>query len=88
MRRSMVAGNWKMHGTRASVAELIDGLNRQALPADVAVAVFPVSVHLGQVVEGLKGVALSVGAQDCAVCLLYTSPSPRDVEESRMPSSA
>ena len=24
----------------------------------------------------------------CKVCLLYTSPSPRDVEESRMPSSA
>ena len=23
-----------------------------------------------------------------ALCLLYTSPSPRDVEESRMPSSA
>ena len=23
-----------------------------------------------------------------AICLLYTSPSPRDVEESRMPSSA
>ena len=26
--------------------------------------------------------------QDAARCLLYTSPSPRDVEESRMPSSA
>ena len=27
--------------------------------------------------------------QECAIpCLLYTSPSPRDVEESRMPSSA
>ena len=26
-------------------------------------------------------------AADCS-CLLYTSPSPRDVEESRMPSSA
>ena len=25
---------------------------------------------------------------DYIVCLLYTSPSPRDVEESRMPSSA
>ena len=25
---------------------------------------------------------------DRNVCLLYTSPSPRDVEESRMPSSA
>ena len=24
----------------------------------------------------------------CGICLLYTSPSPRDVEESRMPSSA
>ena len=24
----------------------------------------------------------------CMGCLLYTSPSPRDVEESRMPSSA
>ena len=24
----------------------------------------------------------------CSACLLYTSPSPRDVEESRMPSSA
>ena len=25
---------------------------------------------------------------DWNICLLYTSPSPRDVEESRMPSSA
>jgi triosephosphate isomerase (TIM) len=33
MRRTMVAGNWKMHGTRASVAELIDGL-RQSGPAE------------------------------------------------------
>ena len=24
----------------------------------------------------------------CVICLLYTSPSPRDVEDSRMPSSA
>lgn len=67
MRRPMVAGNWKMHGTRASVAELIGGLSQQVLPADVDVAVFPVSVHLGQVVEGLSGVAVSIGAQDCAV---------------------
>ena len=27
-------------------------------------------------------------AMNTSVCLLYTSPSPRDVEESRMPSSA
>ena len=28
------------------------------------------------------------GLVECITCLLYTSPSPRDVEESRMPSSA
>ena len=31
--------------------------------------------------------AFSIGGPVCT-CLLYTSPSPRDVEESRMPSSA
>jgi len=67
MRRPMVAGNWKMHGTRASVAELIGGLNQQALPVDIDIAVFPVSVHLGQVVEGLSSTVVSIGAQDCAV---------------------
>ena len=41
MRRPLVAGNWKMHGTRASVAELIEGLRQQDLPADVEVAVSP-----------------------------------------------
>ncbi|HZX16128.1 MAG TPA: triose-phosphate isomerase, partial [Pseudomonas sp.] len=66
MRRPMVAGNWKMHGTRASVVELINGLNQQVLPADVDVAVFPSCLHLGQVVDGLAGKAVAVGAQDCA----------------------
>ena len=35
--------------------------------------------------HGAGGLALTVGHEGC---LLYTSPSPRDVEESRMPSSA
>ena len=29
-----------------------------------------------------------IGIAQSGSCLLYTSPSPRDVEESRMPSSA
>ena len=29
-----------------------------------------------------------LGVNTIEACLLYTSPSPRDVEESRMPSSA
>ena len=67
MRRPMVAGNWKMHGTRASVAELINGLAQQQISADVDVAVFPSTLHVLQVVSGLAGSDFAVGAQDCAI---------------------
>ncbi|MBV7546595.1 triose-phosphate isomerase [Pseudomonas sp. PDM26] len=67
MRRPMVAGNWKMHGTRASVAELINGLRDLALPSGVDVAVFPSCLHINQVIDGLQGKSISVGAQDSAV---------------------
>lgn len=66
MRRPLVAGNWKMHGTRASVSELIEGLRRQDLPEDVEVAVMPSFVHLDGVAHALQGHAIAVGAQDCA----------------------
>jgi triosephosphate isomerase len=66
MRRPMVAGNWKMHGTRASVAELIEGLAAQALPGGVDVAVFPSTLHINPVIDGLQGKSISVGAQNCA----------------------
>ncbi|UZM13771.1 triose-phosphate isomerase [Pseudomonas kielensis] len=67
MRRPMVAGNWKMHGTRASVAELIEGLGHLALPSGVDVAVFPPCLFINQVVDGLEGKSISVGAQNSAV---------------------
>ena len=35
-----------------------------------------------------EGVFYFQGKLPSKACLLYTSPSPRDVEESRMPSSA
>ena len=38
--------------------------------------------------EGRDVVVITSGAIGTGSCLLYTSPSPRDVEESRMPSSA
>ena len=67
MRRMMVAGNWKMQGTRASVAELIDGLRGLALPSDVDVAVFPPELFIDRVISGLEGAAISIGAQNVAV---------------------
>ena len=40
-------------------------------------------------IEWMKNNLLSAGIQRVyAVCLLYTSPSPRDRQKSRMPSSA
>ncbi|MHB0763011.1 triose-phosphate isomerase [Stutzerimonas sp. NM35] len=66
MRRPLVAGNWKMNGTRASVAELIQALRQQEFPAAVEVVVFPSCVHVEQVVSGLTDGSIAVGAQDCA----------------------
>lgn len=67
MRRPLVAGNWKMHGTRASVAELVEGLCQLDMPASTDIAVFPSFLHIGQVVAGLSGTDIRIGAQDCAV---------------------
>ncbi|BBP85544.1 MULTISPECIES: triose-phosphate isomerase [unclassified Pseudomonas] len=67
MRRPLVAGNWKMHGTRASVAELIKGLRQLALPAGIEVAVFPPCLYINQVAQGLDGKSIAIGAQNCAV---------------------
>ena len=67
MRRPMVAGNWKMHGTRASVAELIKGLALQSMPGNVDVAVMPSSLFIGQVIQALGATSIIVGAQDAAM---------------------
>ena len=39
-------------------------------------------------VNGVSRTGVAWTVSECRNCLLYTSPSPRDVEESRMPSSA
>ena len=36
----------------------------------------------------IRGLKIFLGEANCHVCLLYTSPSPRDKRQSRMPSSA
>jgi len=42
----------------------------------------------GQYLEGTTDITRTMPLGPLSDCLLYTSPSPRDVEESRMPSSA
>ncbi len=66
MRQTLVVGNWKMHGSRASVAALL-GEVVGSLPAGAAeTAVCPSYVHLAQALELCEGSAVAVGAQDCS----------------------
>ena len=69
MRRPLVAGNWKMHGTRAGIEQLLDELTAHALPDTVDVAVFPSFVHLQAAHARVAASSVVVGAQDCAVQL-------------------
>ena len=47
------------------------------------------STEFTEGVNGLPVIDISISAQELLeVCLLYTSPSPRDLSTSRMPSSA
>jgi triosephosphate isomerase len=68
MRRPFIAGNWKMHGSRAENAELIEGL-LLGLPgqptADIAVC--PPFVYLWEIGRMLKASSIALGAQStCA----------------------
>ena len=65
MRRTLVAGNWKMNGSRASVAELVDGLLAGAgTVASAEVAICPPHVFLAEVGARLDGGPVALGAQD------------------------
>lgn len=64
MRRKLVAGNWKMHGSLVSNADLLAGVRAgvAGMPIDVAVCVpYP---YLAQAREALTGSPVAWGAQD------------------------
>jgi triosephosphate isomerase (TIM) len=68
MRRPIVAGNWKMHGSRAENARLIEELLAGAPTQPKATCVVcPPFVYLQEAARLLRDSALSLGAQDvCA----------------------
>src|SRR5262245_43308612 len=68
MRRPIVAGNWKLHGSRAENARLIEALMSQ-LPAKAPALsiVCPPFVYLQECARVLRGSSIELGAQDvCA----------------------
>ena len=62
-RRGLVAGNWKMHGSRAANASLVAGV-RAALPAGADCVLCPPAVYLADVAAALAGSTIGLGAQD------------------------
>ena len=54
----------------------------------MVVWLFAVNLGLGSAFAGAGSVYDVDGDGEVKACLLYTSPSPRDAHESRMPSSA
>ena len=65
MSRQLIAGNWKMNGTRQNAQGLAQSLVAR-LPADAAdVVVCPPFTLLPLLADSLAGTALALGAQDC-----------------------
>jgi len=64
MRTALVAGNWKMNGTSASINELMEGLNAELKSNTVEVLVCPPSLYLSQVKALSADSVISVGAQN------------------------
>lgn len=58
--------NWKMHGSRASVDQLIDGLVALESDSRENVVVCPSYVHIPRVIAGCGDSGVGIGAQDCS----------------------
>lgn len=64
MRRKLAAGNWKMNGTTAALAE-VKGLIAGLPTPDCEVLLCPPATLIARMADAAKGSALKVGGQDC-----------------------
>jgi triosephosphate isomerase len=64
MRPKLIVGNWKMNGSRAANAALLDGIAAGLNGAKAAVAVCVPAPYLQQCEDALKGGPIAWGAQD------------------------
>ena len=64
MRRRIVAGNWKLHGSRDFATQLVGELAAHLPLSGVDVVVLPPLPYLGDLIEDFEGSVLGFGAQD------------------------
>ncbi len=67
MRKKLIAGNWKMNGSLASNAGLLNALVAAPASANAEMTVCVPAVYLAQAQAALAGSAVRWGAQDCSV---------------------
>lgn len=67
MRTLLIAGNWKMNGSLASNAALLDGVRAGAAGLKAELAVCVPAPYLAQVQSALAGSGVNWGAQDLSV---------------------
>ena len=64
MRARIVAGNWKLNGSRASAKALLEALSAVPVPAGVQCLVLPPLPYLAESISAFGGRGLGFGAQD------------------------
>jgi triosephosphate isomerase (TIM) len=65
VRRSLLAGNWKMNGLTRSIGELDRLINGVGSDCGVDVMICPPATLLAAFAKAAAGSAVSIGAQDC-----------------------
>jgi len=65
-RRPLIAGNWKLNGTRSSAAALATGVRDGLLSDSIDVLLCPVTVHMALVQELIAHCAIRLGGQNCS----------------------
>lgn len=65
-RQPLIAGNWKLNGSRASVVELAAAISAGCGTIGAQVLVCPSSVHLADVLDVVGNSAVHLGAQNCS----------------------
>ncbi len=64
MRTTLVAGNWKMNGTRDSIKVLLDGISAGMADVQCQVAVCAPAIYISDVKSQLDGSKIALGAED------------------------
>src|SRR5690606_17683789 len=67
MRKPLVAGNWKMHGSRGFVASHLESLKSLLAGATLDIAICPPTPYLAGGAECLAGSGAALGAQGVSV---------------------